>query len=945
MSTRFRLSAMMLGAGILLLGVVGVCAGEADLPAAREAVAAGKYADGLKALDAILAKPDAKTERDARALRVRALLETGVYKEAVAEAARLEALAPDDAEALVLHADALATVGSYAEAKARLAKALKADPAHLDARLLTLVIGETTGDAEAVDAQATHFFDLYAQDKAKTAKALTAVARAAESDDPKGAWRAYQAAAKADPKCIEAHVLAGFHCLSKYAWQYARQCFERALELNPNLAIAHVGMSSAAVAANRYTQAMATLDTALKTNPHLPDAHLLRAVLLAVEQKHGKSLEAIRTALAVNPHNPTALAMVAAHYEAVGNAGERDKAIAQTLTINPRFAELYATLAQASARLRRTPAAIAWARKAIELDPDYWRGYYIAGMNLLRAGEESEGYRLLDRAFALNGFNVWAFNTLTVLDRDLKRKEFAYHETPHFFVKLDKTEDAILWPYIEPLLKTMYDDLTGRYGFEPVGPKEYGKRTLVLLFPKHEEFSARTVGLPGLSALGACLGQVITMPSPRLNRMRRGNPFNWRNVLIHEFAHVVTLQKTRYHIPRWFTEGISVWEEHDTRVRWDGLLLDGLAKDRLLPLEDFDRGFTRPSFRTQVPLSYYQASLVIRHFDEAYGFDAILKMLELYREGRPTTEVLPKVTGKPMKELNAECMAYIRRYAEQIRRSPQVDPATLKKLEEEVKKDDKNAELWARIASGRLATRKVDEARKAAKRAAELDPKLPRAHTILGIIALQKDKDRAAAKGHFLKAREAAPDYFFAHLYLGLILKDEGATEQAIAELEAARKLYPRYQARGKNPHLLLAELYQKGGKPEQAIAMLRELTALDPANARAWVQLGKLLADGKRHAEAAAAYLEAIYIDPFDPEIHLAAAAVYEAAKSLDEAIREYAVAARISPGALVKLVARARAFAVAGRAEAARKAIAAIRQLDPTHAAIPQIERLLNR
>jgi len=919
--------------------------GEPDLDKARDAIAHGRYDEGMKGLEAILAKPAAGTEREARALRIRAFLETGRYEKAIDEASKLVELAPQDPDALALRAAALLETGRYDEAAQALGGALKLDGAHLDARVLSLELAELTGKRDAAAEQVSYFFDLYGQGKAKSAQALTAVARAVESEDPHGAWRAYQEAQKADPNHIEAIVRGGFHCLSKYAWHFARQCFESALKLNPNLAVAHVGLGAVHVAGNQYDEAMKSIEAALKVNPDLGIAHLLKASLLAVDQKHTESLAEIRAALKVNPRDPRALSLLAAHHEAVGNAAERDKAIERVLQINPRYAEAYATLAEASERLRRCPAAIAWARKAVGLDPDYWRGHYLAGTNLLRAGEEQEGYELLDRAFQLNRFNVWAYNMLTVLDRDLKQKEFVYHQTPHFFVKLDKSEEIILWPYIERLLEPMYEDLTRKYGVTPVGPTQYGGRILVLLFPKHGEFSARTVGLPGLSALGACLGQVITMPSPRLSRMMPSGGFNWKQVLIHEFTHVLTLQKTDYNIPRWLTEGLSVWEEGDTRVKWDRLLVDALARDQLLPLEDFNAGFTRPKYPQQVAVSYYQALLIVRYLHETHGLDALMKTLDLYREGRQTEEVLPKVTGKPLEQLNKECLAAVRRHAEQIRFSPQIDKPALEKLEKEVEKDDKNADLWTRIAAGRLAASRLDDAREAAKRAVALDPKSARAHTILGLVAQQKDKDAAAAKKHFLAAKEADPNYAFARYYLGMIAAKDGASGEAIAELEAVRKLYPRFQPAGNSPHLHLAALYDKAGETQKAIGALRELTGLDASNHQAFVRLGELLAREGQQADAGAAYLEAIHVDPFDPETHLAAAKAFEATQALDDALREYGVAAAIDRKNLATLASRARAFAAAGRAEAARKAIAIIRRIDPTSPEAAAIEKLLEK
>ncbi|MFP4056177.1 MAG: tetratricopeptide repeat protein [Candidatus Brocadiia bacterium] len=943
MKARRFLSGIALLAALTLCGGSASVAAEPELAAAREAIATGHYEEGLAAIEALLADAAEGAERAARGLRIRAWLATGRYDDATQEAARLERLAPDDPDALARSATALMETGRYDEAAARLARARKVDPGHIEARLLTLQLAEIRGDRAAWDEQQGYFFALYAQGEAKSAEALTAVARAAQRDDPHGAWRAYQEAQRADPEHLEAYVHAGFHCTSKYAWALARRNFEQALERNPRLAVARVGLAAVLLANNHYDQATQAIEQALRVNPALPLAHLLKAAMLAVERKHEESLAEVRQALAVNPNDPEALALLAAHYEAVGRPGLRDKAIARVHAINPHNAEVYATLAVASQRLRRLPAAVAWARQAIERDPDYWRGYYLAGKCLLLSGEEQEGYRLLDRAFRMNSFNVWAYNMLTVLDRDFKRKEFVYHRTPHFFVKLDRSEDAVLWPYLELALEPMYERLTAKYGVRPDGPEQYGGRTLVLLFPKHSEFSARTVGLPGLSALGACLGQVITMPSPRVARGRGVRPFNWRQVLVHEFAHVLTLQKTRYNIPRWLTEGLSVSEEGDTRTKWDGLLVHALAHDKLLPLEDLDAGFTRPTFRAQVPLSYYQAFLTCRYLEQTCGFEAILGLLRRFREGGQLEDVLPQVTGKSLEEVNAEALATIRRYAEQIKLSPRETEATLARLEKQAKEGEADAAAWTRIAAGRVAARRFEPAREAARKALELQPDIARAHAILGLVAEAKDRDAEAAREHYLRARELDPDYFFAAWHLGLLAAKEGRREEAIAQLEAARRIYPRARTRGKGLHLRLAELYVQAGEPRKAIGVLRQGTRLDASDAPAQVRLAELLAEQGRHAEAAEAYLRAIYVDPFEPKVHLAAAQAYEAAGDHAQAAREYGVAAAIEPQNLAALVGRARALAAAGQHDAAREAVQAIRKVDPHNAEADAIEKAL--
>jgi hypothetical protein len=70
-------------------------------------------------------------------------------------------------------------------------------------------------------------------------------------------------------------------------------------------------------------------------------------------------------------------------------------------------------------------------------------------------------------------------------------------------------------------------------------------------------------GNPGY--LGVCFGSLITANSPA---SQGAHPVNWQAVLWHEFCHVVTLQMTRNKMPRWLSEGISVYEEHQANPTW-----------------------------------------------------------------------------------------------------------------------------------------------------------------------------------------------------------------------------------------------------------------------------------------------------------------------------------------------------------------------------------------
>src|SRR5690606_21672611 len=146
---------------------------------------------------------------------------------------------------------------------------------------------------------------------------------------------------------------------------------------------------------------------------------------------------------------------------------------------------------------------------------------------------------------------------------------------------------SVLREHALPLARRALATLASRYGVEVEGP------ILVEIFPRHDDFAVRNVGLPGMvGALGACFGKVVTLDSPRA---RPPGSFNWQATLWHEMAHVVTLQLSENRVPRWLTEGISVYEEKRARPEWgremEMRFAEALESGELLPLAELNRGF------------------------------------------------------------------------------------------------------------------------------------------------------------------------------------------------------------------------------------------------------------------------------------------------------------------------------------------------------------------
>jgi tetratricopeptide (TPR) repeat protein len=257
----------------------------------------------------------------------------------------------------------------------------------------------------------------------------------------------------------------------------------------------------------------------------------------------------------------------------------------------------------------------------------------------------------LEKAFAGDSFNQWTYNTLTLLD---SFKNFVRFDTPNFRVKLHQDQVAVLRPYVEELLEKAHATLSEKYGFKPEGPIHFE------MFPDHDDFAVRTLGLPGLGALGVCFGKLLVMDSPTA---RPPDAFNWGSTLWHEFMHVISLQITDHKVPRWFSEGLSVFEERKGFPGWGDDLkldyLDAIKTKKLLPTAELNNGFIRPKYEQQVLVSYYQASLICEYIEQKFGFAALRKMLLLYKENKSTADVFKEALGLSLEQFDEEFFKWV----------------------------------------------------------------------------------------------------------------------------------------------------------------------------------------------------------------------------------------------------------------------------------------------
>ncbi len=325
---------------------------------------------------------------------------------------------------------------------------------------------------------------------------------------------------------------------------------------------------------------------------------------------------------------------------------------------DPHTAGGYATAGFFFTLNRRYDEAIAWYHKALDLDPNLNRARSELGINLMRLGQDQEAYRQLETCFN-NGFrSKETKNSLTLMDSYKNfvtfRTRAQGEEGDRTILKLQKSEAELLRPYIEPEMERAIATYEKKYHLKLDHPVQ------VEVYPNHTDFEVRTLGVPGLGALGVTFGYAIAMDSP--SRRPRAS-FHWDSTLWHEMSHVFTLTMTNHRVPRWFTEGIAVHEETAASPEWgDRLGLDEIAAVKnhlLLPVAELDRGFIHPTRPQQVIISYFQAGKICDYITERWGWDTILAMLKDFGNDEDTAAVVRKELKLEPAEFDKQFLAHL----------------------------------------------------------------------------------------------------------------------------------------------------------------------------------------------------------------------------------------------------------------------------------------------
>ena len=648
--------------------------------------------------------------------------------------------------------------------------------------------------------------------------------------DLKAANDRFREAIQIEPENPDLRVRWGHLYIESHQHAEAGGLFQEALELDEDHVPANLGMAT--VLASRFEgKAVELAQEALERRPEQAEGHLLLGRMALEEGDLAAARESLEEGL------EQALDLGLAPLEAyallaslVMLEGERDNPwVEKALEYNPRYGEVYAEQAHFYVITRRYREATERLRKAVEIAPRLWRAHAELGVNLMREGLDDEGRRHLEIAYKGDPYSAKTVNTLRLLDSydqfdNIEDRESSADGSVQAIYRLDKDESDLLLPYVRDLTNRAIAEFTRKYGFELKSPVR------VEFYPNHDDFAVRTMAMPGIGLLGVTFGYVVAMDSPS---GREPGGFHWGTTLWHELAHVFTLESTDHLVPRWYSEGISMYEEWMADVRWGESVgpeyIEAVRERELLPIMELDRGFIRPKHAGQVAISYMQAGFVCKFIAERWGEGKLSELLRGFGANVPTGENVTAVLGISPKDFDEQFDGYMRDAL-----GPALDGLSSWRRNLKAALEHAREGEWDEVIEPAEAAKAAYPQHVGSGSAYVL---LANAHDTAGnsdaaIAELQEYERRGGRQPQTLKK-------------LGTWLEDAGRGEEAVYTYVGLIHNWPQDE----DLHARLGELYLESGEADLARREFLAVLALDPLDrstaefnlARAYVKIGDL--------------------------------------------------------------------------------------------------------
>lgn len=632
------------------------------------------------------------------------------------------------------------------------------------------------------------------------------------------------------------------------------------------------------------------LDRAFEANPNCVPAIMLRGANLLDDRRYRDAAALLDKALAIDANDRTTLCHRMAAAWLLHDEPSYEGLRARALAGDPGWPDADRILADHLVALYRFADALPFYRAASDAAPDDVATLHGMAKALVYTGEGQQAKDLLLRAKKLEDglVNAWRNNALAV--QQLLDDEYTTVEHERFRMQLHRDDVEVLRTYLMPIHLEAAEVLGAKYAWQP------DRATKVEVLHTWDDFSVRTIGFRGFSALGACFGRLITLVSP-VDADLRKQDFMWEATAWHEYTHVLTLGLSKHRVPRWLTEGFSVYEEKVRDPSWergmDRELFDAFHNKDIPPVRLLNRLFRGP----RILFGYYQGGLIVELLARDHGFDKALDLLRAFGEDLDTEDAFEKALGISSSAFDRQLLTFVERdKLRGMRLVPRFDERHVQGLLVAAARDRGDLDVRVNLAWACLQRDNPVDAGRWLAEVLRADPRNGRAMLVRAEM-MSRRKERDAAIELWRQGFAAGADDFDSRIAFGDALLAAGDTDGAADQWQRAKACWPGCTEQASSPELRLARLYRDQGDRTRA---QMEMKAYCRRTARAF-QPRYTLAEFEREsgniAEQAKYLVECNRIDPFHRELHVLLGEAYEALGKPAKAALEFEVAAAVLP------------------------------------------------
>lgn len=450
---------------------------------------------------------------------------------------------------------------------------------------------------------------------------------------------------------------------------------------------------------------------------------------------------------------------------------------------------------------------------------------YYRGRIAFEEGRYDEAVTLLEKAGVSDKPGSWvrlAKDTRDIVGPMLTK------ESEHFIVHYPKGRDEVLVPWTLDTLEAARTALEKDLGYAPPG-----KIRVEIVGSAGELSKVSTLSKDAIRTTGTiaiCKFNKLMVTTPR--SVLQG--YDWRDTLAHEFVHLVVSKKSNNTVPIWMHEGLAKYLES----RWRGppggamtpsslaLLGKRVRSNELVPFEKMHPSMALLPTAEDAATAFSEVFFAIKLVDTEGGPKSLERMLDAMSKGTSEKLAVEQVMKKKWPEFERAWMAYLKK---------QPFPKDLIPPTSHERKQ--------------LTDGKQD----------------------------QKKKGREVSFGDFKEVKEvdARRD-----AHLGELFRERNHMASAAEVYGRAYKVVgDKYESVSNKYALTLLELK----KYDEAANVLEKSLVMHPGSVSTNVHLGRIYLRGKKWNEAKGAYLEALNVNPFDPEVMMGLLASADALKDAE--------------------------------------------------------------